>query len=791
MITSAGDEKLSMERSKNSCWPLIFTVVCYLAFVVAIFVDREPYMRLTALSTLLCATIMVLLQLPCAGRYKIPVLLLSGAFVFWIIPDIARLLVILQNGTDELSTTVRSLYVVTNYLFAAAILSYYFLRMNKLEIFRAVMDTLVLSVISFLIARKGLQYLTDGSFRGTDAYRRALFYAFINLIVIFLILTLFHVKGLRGVRRSLMFLPAGMLAYAVLDLRYTYMEAIGMEAESRFADLFYILFIVMMAVGVWNYGRRKEDLPEVHHEFTADSVRNRQIMILVLMALSVLLSASGILSREELFYLVIVLLAYLIMVYSLRNSMLSGKMLEEQAGINRKLEEEVDRKTADLRQANEELGRLSSTDSLTGLRSRRYGEHALKLYEEGYQQNKTSYAVYCADLNRFKPINDTYGHDMGDRVLETLGERLNALPEDFLTVRVGGDEFMILRRDVAGREGARRDAARLKEIFSEPVLLDTYEFRLSAGIGIALCPEDGTDPYELMKYADVAMYEVKRSGEPDGYRFFDDELVAALERRERLVKRLRAAEPDLDFEIHYQIQVDAASKEIIGVEAFPRLRRAEEEQYSPAEIIPIAEELGTLNRLGGWIARTALEQLAHWRAATGRDLTMTINLAALQLLDVSFIESLRAQTDELGIPPHALILDISNEVMLGAASSAYEMLRRLREYGFTLSLNDFGGDDISLSYIMECGFSRIKLADRLVREAGEDKANDRLVRAMLALIREMDVTAQAICVETEEERERMLFLGVRIMQGYYFGKPAPAGRILDVLMPEVPSGKGL
>ena len=340
----------------------------------------------------------------------------------------------------------------------------------------------------------------------------------------------------------------------------------------------------------------------------------------ILAALGILIGGilffKGVISQNDFFYVLIALLAFWIMSSTFQNGALNEQLVKQR-------------------------------ELLTGLFNRRYAGTVLEESVNRANKTNTRFAVYCIDLNNFKPVNDFYGHDMGDNVLREFGQRMLALESDYISFRTDGDEFMIVKNGITGDQEIEAAAVKLRELFNTPVKMATYVFRLSGSIGAAVYPGDSEDPSALIRYADAAMYSVKHSGHKDGYRLFDRSLVESVEKHKALETMLKNADPARDFELFYQPRFRADSGELIGAEAFLRLKA--DETLTAAMILPIAEEVGLMNRLNIWIVKTGIRQLNDWNSNGDRKLFLSLNLSALQLLDQGFIDCLKNFASDRGI----------------------------------------------------------------------------------------------------------------------------------------------
>lgn len=768
-------------KQKARLIPAILALVSYVGFAVATFMENDFWIELFSPVTTILCVVVILTCMKDMGKFRILAILLALGIGAWAVADIILFVNDFYFKLEEPRTTlVRSIYLAPNYLYGSTIILYLYYKLKKRDLFVAAANTFLITVVSFAVVAKLVQ--AAGVLAENDpALIRAYAYFFVNIVIVVVGCHVIYYLGFGNLRRGTNLIPICILGYILIDFRYSYIEAIGKDPENIYMDLLYMLFMVGMAWGA---------LSQAHNKYVYELRENGEegrrmiyvrLIIPILIVVAVVMRLTGIFSQSEFSYILIALLAYFIMYALLQNSGLSEKLLKQQQELNTSLEAQVEEKTRDLKRVNRDLEYLSSTDLLTGLFNRRHGLKVLNNLIYDAEKYQTKFAVFGVDLNHFKPVNDTYGHEMGDRVLEEFGKRMRELPARYTCIRNGGDEFVIFYSHVNDRDDVTEAAKELQNVFNKPLVLDNFIFSLSASIGIAIYPEDSTNAEDLLQYADAAMYIVKRSKKRDDFRFFDKGMVADVERRRKIEKQLKHSELEDDFLLYYQPQFDTADGSIVGVEVFPRLRVSGFEDCTPGELIPIAEESGMMSQLGMWTAHKSLEQVAAWNKKYGMNLSTTINLAPLQLLDADFIESLEKVIERLEIKPSDLILDVSNEVMMGAAESAKDTLRAFHQFGYTLSLNEFGGGDINISYIRDCGFSTIKLARTLIPQGITDPGRMEIIHALLALAKEMNIEIVAVGIETDEQVGLMRDLGIHVMQGYYYSKPVSAEELEEKL----------
>lgn len=430
---------------------------------------------------------------------------------------------------------------------------------------------------------------------------------------------------------------------------------------------------------------------------------------------------------------------------------------------------------------------LAFYDSLTGLPNRALFMERLAGTLAGAVKENGSFAVLFMDLDRFKEINDTQGHVIGNHVLEEVGDRFRgALRAGELVARLGGDEFAMLVPDT-GRRAATEIAGRLVTLLAEPLAAVERTFALGISVGIAVFPDDGRTADELIKRADIAMYRAKAEGV--GYRLYRPEMSEGLDARVQLARSLSRAIEDRKLELHYQPQLDLRTGELIGAEALLRWHDAELGQVSPAEFIPVAEERGMMHALGGWVIETACNQLKAWeRAGLGLPGRLAFNLSAQQLEDADIARKILQAVQAAGLKPTSFEIELTESGLMKNVDTSIAIMETLKASGFTFALDDFGSGYSSLSYLQRLPVDRLKIDTSFVHEMLAGSRQRTIVSIIISMARSLGLRALAEGVETQAQVDTLLELGCTEVQGYWFGRPAPANVFAEKWL--VASGNG-
>lgn len=432
------------------------------------------------------------------------------------------------------------------------------------------------------------------------------------------------------------------------------------------------------------------------------------------------------------------------------------------------------------RQAEHKLLDMANFDQLTGLPNRTLLRDRMERAMAKSKRRQTLVAVLFFDIDRFKHINDSLGHHVGDEVLREVSRRLQETVRQENTVaRLSGDEFIIVLEEINTQEEVRTVARRLLMEVSEPIRLeDSTELKLTASIGIAFAPDHGKETEALLQNADIAMYRAKTKGRNTFQIFSPDMHAAALTRMSR-ENALRKALENEEFFLTYQPQVDTFSGGYVGVEALMRWESPEYGMISPNEFVPLAEETGLIRPLGDWALAQALKQAHKFRERFGSEFHMGINLSARQLEDPDAINRIEKMMKDADVPPSSILFEITESVALSNAHSNLTQLRKLRVLGARIALDDFGTGNSSLTYLKRFPITCVKLDKTFIDNVTMNREDAAIARATIDLANELELTVIAEGVESREQAEWLQKHNCFIMQGYLFSPPMQASQCTD------------
>lgn len=429
----------------------------------------------------------------------------------------------------------------------------------------------------------------------------------------------------------------------------------------------------------------------------------------------------------------------------------------------------------------QELTRMANHDALTGLPNRYLLSDRIEQAIHQAHREESKVAILFIDLDRFKNINDSLGHAVGDRVISAVSSRFSeALREGDTIARLGGDEFVVVLASVGREENIATVAKKLLDSIEQPIATNMVELFVTASIGIAVFPLDGKNQNDLLKNADAAMYLAKQEG-GNTFRFYSQEMNMLSLTRLNLEASLRRALKKREFLLHYQPQVDMASGRIVGVEALLRWQ-PNGVMIFPSDFIPLIEETGLIIPVGDWVLEAACQQAADWHKAGITPMRVAVNLSARQFLGQDIVEIVSRTLTRTGCNPSWLELEITESAVMKHPEESAITLKKLAGMGITISIDDFGTGYSSLAYLKRFPAHSLKIDRSFVQNIGSDLGDDAIVRAVIALAHGLGIKVVGEGVEEESQRVFLHNLGCDLVQGYYFSRPLPADEMTQLFL---------
>ena len=403
------------------------------------------------------------------------------------------------------------------------------------------------------------------------------------------------------------------------------------------------------------------------------------------------------------------------------------------------------------------------------------------------RRNHNLAAILFIDLDRFKNINDTLGHMVGDKLLVTLSRNLQgAIRDDDTIARLGGDEFAILVDNIVSEHDIAHIAQKVLDCLDQSVDIEGHHLYVTASVGISIFPTDGEDADTLLKHADVAMYRAKDLGK-NNYQFYSKDMSARASQRLLLESGLRQAMKNNEFVLHYQPQVDIHSREITGFEALIRWHSPTMGLIAPDDFVPLLEETGLIVDVGDWVIDTACRQLKAWQDAGYNNVVMSVNVSGRQFHSADFYQRVVERVKQYRLPPELLELEITESILMDNQQKTIEIIDQLDAYGFRIAIDDFGTGYSSLSYLRRFRIDTLKIDQSFVRDVIDDPDDAAITSAIIAMAHSLKLDIVAEGVENNQQLEFLMERNCQLVQGYFFSRPLPADEIQGLLLKGLPA----
>lgn len=587
-----------------------------------------------------------------------------------------------------------------------------------------------------------------------------------NLICLFLSINLyFSLVPEDTERRPLYIICLSFLVMFVANSIYSHMSLIGVYASGSLMDPLWALYIMLLGLAGKEYYQLSED--KINKPVSSFTVSYPPRLFLILPFISVVFLFGLMLYFKT--PVVWFCSALSISLITLRHALIiiqNKELITTLGQLNNSLEAKVADRT-------QELYSMAFYDQLTGLPNRRMFEDSLKKAVSKAKRSKSALALIFLDLDRFKTINDNFGHSMGDLMLKEVAMRIKScVNREWLISRQGGDEFAIIAEGYADEQELARLAEQILKQMIKPINLLDQNLHSSCSIGIAIHSSNNENPETLMRYADAAMYYSKEKGK-NTYQFYTYELDKSISKKLELETELSKALESDQFLIYYQPQVDTLNGCIIGAEALLRWKHPEYGFISPGEFIPVAEESGIIVELGLWVLRNACAQAKRWHDEGYTGLKVGVNIAPAQIQQENFVGLVSAVLKETGLKPEFLDLEITESASFQNEAEVIQKLNELKRIGVQISIDDFGTGYSSLSYLNKLPVDTLKIAQQFVRNIKNDMTNMAIISSIIAVAQSLKLKVIAEGVEENFQYNFLKTHNCFEMQGYIFSKPVP------------------
>lgn len=720
------------------------------------------------------SSLLIFISIKQIKNYKLYAVLLFLSTLIWSVADFLWL--IYENVLSinpESNHFVNALYVLPNLFFAILLTHYIFSHYKKWSLYQISIDIFTISVISMLLLWSLIFSKEEFQFHFDFNYFLIITYIFLDFCILSEFWLIYLSKGYKNIHKSTIPALLGIILYALADYYYAYLSLITSYEPNTMIDVVYMLCNVLFSISAICEATHPSVIENSGQNKISENLRKPKKAEFLLVPIFYILYLIDIFSLDAFMNFTAVCVLYWILTTSLRSNMLDKFLLQTEKEMNQNLERLVAEKTNELNLSNQYLEELSNRDTLTGLYNRRYLIKQLDLLLTS-NSNKP-FALLYIDVNRFKLINDSYGHEIGDKVLTSLGAQVlkNCCP--YCTAfRIGGDEFAVIIENDIDKSYIDVISKKILEIVQTPISVSPYIFTLSASIGIALYPADAKDRDTLMQYADIAMYEIKSSNHKNDYLFYDKTLIEKINKKKEIELLLQNADYDKEFVLYFQPQYSLKSKSLIGMEALIRWKQPQKGLIPPSEFIPIAEETGMIFNIGEWVVDRAFLQIKKWNQENNLNLRMSINISPMQIEHAGFVDSLHEKLQYNNIEPNWIDLEITEYCTMNSDVLIKQTFDLLNKIGVSTSIDDFGTGYSSLSYIKKFNIDRLKIAKELIDNIDCDESARLIVQAIIMMVKGLKLKVIAEGVENINQLEILEELGCDEIQGYIFGKPVPS-----------------
>lgn len=736
-------------------------------FVVSLYSIAVPTMILSMAGSGMATAILLYCFLGYSpsnhGRIVVALYMLGCAF--WLAGDTAWFTTAMAGGEPQISWLCKLLYLYTNLFIFAGSLVFLLQQFKKWSLLQLLLDIVVMFILGFLLiwfvflqkSSDWIQYLNmDGP---VSIVCMVMDYLLILGAFIF-----FFSRRQRSRKPSVFSVGAvGLLSFALVDLYYYVLYYRGTYIQDSITDTMYTAALLGFALSVlWNVTTRRT---EEEREALATGGSGIRWYVLLLFPAATFLAAGFSLDALLLFVLVIVL--YIAASRQVHFSMRSADLLRREKELNNLLEQKVNEQFR-------ELTILANQDTVTSLYNRRYFLNTLEQTLTELEQCETA-ALVLIDLDRFKNINDNFGHDVGDNVLIELSRRLVKWNKHGSVIaRLGGDEFAILAWSSTNkREDLEKACREVVDVCSKPIRLSGRTLYVTISIGVAIYPLDAQDAISLLKNADISMYRAKDTGY-NQIVFYDSLFDDTLAKKHKIELLLRQANMDRDFALYFQPQFSIPDRRLLGAEALLRWEAPGEGFIPPGEFIPVAEEIDYIHKISKWVKDQAICQIAGWNRQYGLNIQVGINLSPKELIREDFSSAFKSVIAKYHADPTWIDAEITENVMLDSerVMHVFELFNNL---GITISIDDFGSGYSSWGYLTRFPFDRIKIDRALVENLSYGNANSiQVVKAIISMAKAVGKKTIAEGVEKYEQLDILTSLHCDQVQGYLLGRPVPA-----------------
>jgi len=765
MIT-INQEGLNMHNKVNQkflLYPLFAVLALYL---MSILIDNNIILKITDITAYLIIISIMVINLKRINYVKVYYKFYLTAILIDFISNIlyAVPFPFINNLADII-------YLIPNFIYTGLLIFFIFKETRNWNKYQFFSDAFIISVIGIAILWSLFIEENQGKINTSYSTAIMLIYIFLDFCILSICALIILSKGVKNLPKNIIFPLTAMLVYSLSDYFFAYSSISTFMFNRDIGYFLYKISALFFAFGAI-YEAEHPYLPlKNQNAKLSENLKTPRKTFVLLGTVVLIFFLEGLITLQILFIIIFSCLFYWGITSTIRFNEVNKMLLKTEKENRQKLEELVEERTRDLTISYNKLEEMSNTDTLTGLHNYKY----FSKYIENATANREPFVFLYVDINRFKFINDSYGHGVGDNVLQTIAERLKKLcPKNSELFRIGGDEFVIILNGFKPIEYISAFSENILYTFNEPLIIEPYTLKVNASIGISLSPSDSTDKEELIRYADIAKYTVKNSINRNQYCFFNKSMLDIFNKRQSIELMYKNSNAEQEFILYFQPQFNIYDKKLIGMEALIRWLHPEIGLIPPIHFIPVIEDTGEIITLGKLIIRKAFAQIKEWNEKYNLNLRISINVSPKQIEDSNFMNWLKLQMKKYEVKTEWIDLELTESSYMHFNDENKHIFNELFDLGIKTSIDDFGTGYSSLSYIKALNFDRLKIAKELIDNIEDDENSQLIIKAIIMMSDGLKVKTIAEGVEDEKQLNLLNELGCDEIQGYIWGKPVPA-----------------
>lgn len=681
----------------------------------------------------------------------------------WFTADLFWLIVFLQGLNPIKTIAITYLYSFTNIFLFLAVLTFSYYEFKKWGSVQLLLDSIVLVVVSIMLIWISFFHKEKAwiDLLMQDGFNSALCIILDFIIIVGTLITILSCYN-KKVPAYLILYGAGILSFCFSDLYYYYIFSNDQYIPNSLLDVTYVVSLLLLALG----GLRKSLFDFNSNIELKPGIGFRQAWLLLFLFPLAALISEGLVVMDLMQFLLAIFM-YKISCDQVNLSIEKDKLYQKEKALNTTLEQRIEEQYG-------ELIYLANHDTVTNLHNRRFFVKSIDKAIGDLSEDEIL-AVFLIDLDRFKTINDTLGHDVGDSVLIEISARIDSHSSGrALLARLGGDEFALFARGKLSRDDIAKLADDIIGACSLPLFIHNNELHMTMSLGIAIYPFDADSRITLMRNADIAMYRAKAQGY-NKYVFYDPFFVESVEKKNEIEVLLRKVNIEKDFELYYQPQFNIATKKLIGAEALLRWKSTEHGLISPKEFIPIAEEIDCIIKIGRWVFNEAVRQIIRWNTTYSMNLKMGINISPKQIMEDELLSIIKKLMNNENFKSTWIDAEITENILLESNCKTNEVFKAFKDLNISVSVDDFGSGYSTFGYLSKFPFDRIKIDQTLIDQLSEDNSNAiQVIKALIGMADSMGIATIAEGVETQQQLDILHRLNCQQVQGFFLGRPVPA-----------------